>query len=137
MEDTLKSLTTVPVQDLAPAQMASQLVKLKELAKTVKERIATLDALLLEEMKRLDVLTIKTASYTLTRATRSTLRIDNEDEVVQALTQKGLEVTWDKKFSEQTTNTIKLLVRTEIVEGAHLDETPYISIRLPSKKDKE
>lgn len=67
----------VPVEKLTPMEAADQVIKLERLEKQVKTRMLELRAKLLTAMKDQDVISLKTGSYTTTRAVRRTLKIED------------------------------------------------------------
>lgn len=124
----------VPVEKLTPMEAADQVIKLERLEKQVKTRMLELRAKLLTAMKDQDVISLKTGSYTTTRAVRRTLKIEDQATAIDALKKMNIEVVTEVVMADQMKPVLKqLLEEGKNVDGVQMTSTEYVSIRLPKE----
>ena len=125
-----KSLTKQ--SDAKPMEMAEQLMKLEKLKKDVDARLSDLKRELLATMQDLDVLTLKTGSYTLSRKTWSRVSVTDDKEAEKALAKMGVPVETKMVINMDL---MKVPIRNLVVnEGKEIDgikrqETEYVTVR--------
>ena len=124
----------VPVEKLTPMEAADQVIKLERLEKQVKTRMLELRAKLLTAMKDQDVISLKTGSYTTTRAVRRTLKIEDQATAINSLKAMNIEVVTEVVMADQMKPVLKqLLEEGKNVDGVQMTSTEYVSIRLPKE----
>ena len=106
-------------------------MKLQAIMKEIKPEIDELKADLLKITQDLDVLSLKTGEYTISRAKRITPKIEDYEMLKKSLTEAGLEVYTQEVFAPQ----MDVVFKQAIEEGRELKGldslvTEYITIRL-------
>ncbi len=119
---------------LTPAKKAENLLKLREAKRQIEERIELLNSELLEAMRATDSLSIKTSSFTISRAKRVTPFVENYKALKQDLDEKRIPYTTKEVFGDEMAGVFRQAVK----EGRQLDglssrETEYITIKTPKE----
>lgn len=115
----------------SPALKVKRLMELQELVNKAKPEIDRLKAELLQTMQEQDVLSLKTGSYTLSRAKRVTPQVVNYETLKKSLENEGIEVITQEIFAPQ----MDVVFRQAIEEGREFEgleakQTEYVAIRL-------
>ena len=127
----------------SPMQKAAKLVTLGAKAKELREELAKVtDEMqplkddLLKITQDLDVLTLKTGSYTISRATRITPQVEDFKLLKQSLKKAEVPFVTQEVFAPQMEEVFKeaLKENREFV-GLGKKETQYISVRVNIKKE--
>jgi hypothetical protein len=119
----------------SPAEKAKKLVELQVIIKNAKVEADALKADLLEIMQSQDVLTLKTGSYTLSRAHKVTPQVVDFKLLKQSLDKADIPYMVEEVFTDQ----MKIVFKQAIEEGRELDgleslTTEYVSIRVKEPK---
>ena len=131
------------VKKNSPMVKAARLVELGEKAKALREQLAVVtDEMqpikdeLLKITQDLDVLTLKTGTYTISRAIRITPQVEDFEALKKALEKAGIEVMTHEEFMPQMDEVFKeALKEGKEFEGLGKKETQYIAVRVASKKE--
>lgn len=127
----------------SPMQKAARLVELRTEEKKLRDKLA----LLVEEMQPykddllkvtqdLDVLTLKTGSYTISRAIRISPQVEDYETLKASLEKAGVPVLVHETFMPQMDEVFKeALKEGREFEGLGKKETQYIAVRVTSKKE--
>ncbi len=118
------------INGLSQSQKAERLLKLADLKKQVETAYNALRDELLEETQRLGVLTLKTESYTITRAKRVTAQVVDYKTLKLSLEKGNIPFTTKEVFGDEMSTVFKQAIK----EGRELDgltalTTEYITIR--------
>ena len=119
----------------SPAVKAKKLMELQTLLKEIKPQIDELKADLLQIMQEQDVLTLKTGTYTLSRAKRITPQVIDFKTLKKSLEDANIDVITEETFAPQ----MDLVFKQAIEEGRQFDgleskETEYVSVRVREVK---
>lgn len=137
MTKVMETGITQSVKDIEVSKYAQDILKLEEMKRQVTEKLDALKRELLVTMQAKDVLTLKTETYTISRATRKTIKVEDEKALAEDLTSRDIEVSWVEKLSDQTINTAKVLAKSGTCpSGVQITDTPYVSIRVTKKEKK-
>lgn len=118
------------IQGLTQSQKAERLLKLTELKKQVETAYNALRDELLGSMQELDVLTLKTGTYTLTRACRITPKVDDYKKLKQTLEKENIPYTTKEVFGDEMNEVFKQAAKDGMeLEGLSVTKTEYVSIR--------
>ena len=130
MTDITSDITEV-TPDLSPMQIAQQVVKLEQLHREIKGRLDNMKSQLLAKTKELDVITLKTGSYTISRASRKTIKVLSKKGLAKELEGMGLEVLYaiDMDYMKPVVKNV-----IDKLEYATETETEYVSIRIAKPK---
>lgn len=127
----MNDLLTLDQSTLTPAKKVENLVKLQELEKGVKAKIAELRASVMESMKQNDLLQYKTSNYIVFRQTRKTPQIDHQT-AITALDEMGVplvtKVVLDMEYMKKPL--AELEKKGQAVDGIEYNETETIVIRI-------
>ena len=125
----------IPNDMLTPMQKAEKLMKLTALKKDIDGMMDELRADLLKTMTDLDVLTLKTGSYTITRQKRITPQVIDYKTVKKALEERGIPIVVREVFGKEMDVVFKQMIEQgEQLEGLEARITEYPSIRLTKKE---
>ena len=121
----------IQTRKILPVDKVKRLMKLQAIMKEIKPEIDELKADLLKITQDLDVLSLKTGEYTISRAKRITPKIEDYEMLKKSLTEAGLEVYTQEVFAPQ----MDVVFKQAIEEGRELKGldslvTEYITIRL-------
>ena len=121
----------------SPAEKAKRLMELQVSYKDIKTEMDILKADLLQVMQDQDVLTLKTGSYTLSRAHRVTPQVIDFELLQGALSANNIPFETKRVFDERMNPVFKTLIE-EGREMPGLDSliTEYVSIRVKEKEVK-
>lgn len=123
------------VENKSLTQKAADLVLMEAQLKDLKQKVADYKAELLKATQELDVLTLKTGSYTIVRAKRITPQVANFKELKKSLDLAEIPYTTTEVFSDYMKPVFRQLVDDgKLLPGLEVLETEYISIRVPDKK---
>lgn len=123
------------ISNLSPMQKAERLVKLSTLLKQVKEAHDQLRAELLTVTQELDVYTLKTGSYMITRACRVTPSVDDYEELKKSLDKAGIEYGTKEVFADYMSDVFKQAIKEKKeLPGLSSKSTEYVSIRVKEEK---
>lgn len=118
------------IQGLTQSQKAERLLKLTELKKQVETAYNALRDELLKSTQELDVYTLKTGSYTLTRATRVTPQVTDYTKLKETLEKENIPYTTKEVFGDEMTEVFKLAIKEgRVLDGLESKVTEYITIR--------
>lgn len=119
----------------SPMQKAARLFELQTLMKEIKPEIEALKDDLLSAMQSNDTLTLKTGSYTLSRASRTTPKVVDYETLKESLIKSDIPFETIETFAPFMTDVFKRIVEEgKELEGLEALKTEYISIRLTKKK---
>lgn len=114
-----------------PAQMALRLAKLKEIKAEVDRELKEINTSLLESMKTLGVLNLKTEELTITRSTRVTPKVTILEDLRGYFVENGLEFSTKQVPDDVTMNTVKQMVKDgKTPDGVEAQVTEYVSVRV-------
>jgi len=131
----MNNLTT---RKTLPMDKAKRLMELQQIMKEIKPEIDELKADLLRVTQELDVYTLKTGEYTISRSKRITPQITDFDALKADLVKNEIEVYTEEVFAPQMDLVFKLAIeKGREFEGLDGKTTEYISIRLAKKEDNE
>lgn len=132
MNDILVS----PKGKLSPMQKAERLVKLAELKKQVTEAYNALRDDLLTITQELDVYTLKTGSYTISRAKRVTPSVEDFETLKAALEKAKIPYTTKTVFGDQMEVVFKELIKDgRKLAGLEARESEYVTVRVNKPKE--
>lgn len=115
---------------------AARLVELQAVMKEIKPEIDSLKADLLKITQELDVLTLKTGNYTISRARRITPRVTDFKTLKEQLEDAHIPYQTVEAFSKNMEPVFKKMIEDKtVIEGLEGTETEYISIRLAKKEE--
>lgn len=122
--------------ELSPMQKAEKLVKLAALKKQVTEAYNQLRDDLLQITQELDVYTLKTGSYTISRAKKITPSVTDVEELKAALDERDIPYKMKEVFADFMAPVFKQLVEqgTEL-SGLEGKVTEYVSVRVAKPKE--
>lgn len=124
MNDLLK------LEGLTQSQKAERCLKLAELKKQVDTAYNALRDELLKSTQELDVYTLKTGSYTLTRATRITPQVTDYTKLKETLEKEKIPYTTKEVFGDEMTEVFKLAIKEgRVLDGLESKVTEYITIK--------
>ena len=112
-------------------ELRAQITAIEEQAKPLKAKKDELQAQVLELMKATSQFGVKYQDFTVSRAVRKTLDVQDEKQVIAQLKERGM----TQYYSEQLNDLFKKSLATEIVkageaiDGTAITETEYVSIR--------
>ena len=125
-------------QNSSPALKAKKLMELQTLYKEIKPQIEQLKAELLQIMQEQDVLTLKTGTYTLSRAKRITPQVIDFKTLKKSLEEADILVMTEETFSPQMTVVFKNLANeNRQLDGLEFLSTEYVSVRVKEPERKE
>lgn len=115
----------------SPAVKAKKLMELQTLYKEIKPQIDELKAELLQVMQEQDVLTLKTGTYTLSRAKRITPQVVDFKILKDSLEKAEIEVITEEVFAPQMDVVFKQAIEEgREFEGLESKVTEYVSVRI-------
>lgn len=122
----------------SPMEKAAKVVELTEFIKAAKVIVDEYKVDLLKATQEMDVLTLKTGSYTITRAKRITPKVLDFKTLKDSLDKADIPYEVEEAFTPQMTVVFKNIVKEgKKLEGLEALETEYIMIRTPEKVEKE
>lgn len=128
MTDVDKLLTIVPKNAMEKAQ---HLVELENMAKQIKMKIDEYRAGLLEETKRLDVLSLKTGTYTISRVKKLLPKVVDFIALRNALEKANIPYDTTEVFADHMKLTFKQLAEEgRGMPGLDVAESEYIMVRV-------
>ena len=117
-----------------PVQKAEALVRMKAQAKELKEKIDQYTDELLKLTQEQDVLTLKTGSYTISRAKRITPQVTSFKDLRNSLEENNIPYDVKLVFDDHMTETFKKIIESgKTLDGLEAKETEYLSIRVTKK----
>ena len=121
----------------SPMQKVEKLMEYQAIIKDLKPKIDELKADLLKITQDLDVYTLKTGRYTISRAKKITPKVINFKQLKESLDKAQIPYITEEVFAEQ----MKLVFKQAIEEKRELEGleglvTEYISIRIKESKEK-
>lgn len=120
-----------PTNELTPMEIARKYSKLVELKKQVDERYKQYREQLLDATKSLGVISLKTEEYTITRQTRKTIKISNDDVAIEELKLRNIPImtktVLDKDYMMPAIE--QLLSSGEIIPGIETAATEFVTVR--------
>lgn len=119
--------------EITPIEAAREVVKLEALKRQIEGKLATLRATLLETTRKTGVLTLKTEDYTITRATRETIKVENDKEAADYLESQGIPVE-TKVVLDMDYMKIPIKNYKGDIPGITKTQTEYIAIRINKKE---
>jgi CBS-domain-containing membrane protein len=123
-----------PTSEMAKAK---HLYELLQLQKELKEQVDTYKEELLTVMQQSDTLSLKTGSYTLTRANRITPDVVDFRQLKKSLEKARIPFMTEEVFAPQMTVVFREAIKeNRALAGLEAKETEYVSIRLNEKKIK-
>lgn len=125
------------LKELKPAEMSEKIVKLEQIKKEVDYQLKLLKESLLEEMKSLDVLQLKTGQMTIFRASRKTVSVEDDEKAIAACEELNIPVVkrmmLDMEYMKKPI--IESITNGCFIDGVELKETEYVSVRLTKEKE--
>jgi len=121
---------------LSSYEKAKQIIKLEAAKDKIDQALSELRADLLTVTKEQGVLTLKTEDYTITRATRDTLKVSDHKAAAMELDSMNIPVATEIVLSDSTKKVLKELIKQgKEFDNATVQSTEYVSIRInPSKE---
>jgi hypothetical protein len=121
---------------LKPVEMGAEIVKLSLAKKKIEERLQILRDQLLEETRRLDVLTLKTGDYIIMRIKKKSVRVLDKWVLEKELKDWDVEIvkTIDIEAMKPTIN--KIILDGNKLEGVSVTDLEYLSIKVNPKGKK-
>lgn len=118
------------ISGLTQSEKAERMLKLADLKKQVETAYNAIRDELLSETQRLGVLSLKTESYTITRAKRITPKVEDYDTLKATLEKENIPYTTKEVFGDAMTEVFKQAIKDgRKLEGLSALETEYITIR--------
>lgn len=128
MTDTQELLAATPANSM---EKAAKLVELEAVAKQVKAQIDQYSAELLEETKRLDVLQIKTGTYTISRVKKLLPKVTDFASLKNELDKAGIPYDTVETFADHMKQTFKQIAEEgRKLNGLEVAESEYVMIRI-------
>ena len=122
----------------SPMEKAQKIVELTQVIKEAKSIVDEYKVDLLKATQEMDVLTLKTGSYTITRAKRITPRVVSFKQLKESLDKENIPYETEEAFTAQMDLVFKQLVKDKKeLNGLEALETEYIMVRTPEKAEKE
>ena len=119
----------------SPMQKMEKLMELQNIVKKLKPQIDELKADLLKVTQDLDVYTLKTGQYTLSRAERITPQVINFKLLKESLDKAEIPYMTEEVFTDQMTLVFKQAIKEKReLEGLESLTTEYISVRIREKE---
>jgi len=120
-------MTDLTAKVLSPMEIAEKVVELEKLQRQLKIKVSDMKAQLLKTTQDLDVLTLKTGSYTISRVKRQNLNVINKKALAEELESMGIDVIYsiDMDYMKPVVKN-----RVEELNNAEMTDTEYISIRI-------
>lgn len=116
---------------LTSYEKAQQIIKLEAAKDKIDSALSQLRADLLEVTKQQKVMTLKTEDYTITRATRETLKVADHKAAAAELDKMNVPVMTETVLSDSTKKVLKELIKQgKEFDSASVQSTEYISIRV-------
>lgn len=116
---------------LTSYEKAEQIIKLEATKDKIDSALSQLRADLLEVTKQQKVMTLKTEDYTITRATRETLKVADHKAAAAELDKMNVPVMTETVLSDSTKKVLKELIKQgKVFDSASVQSTEYISIRV-------
>lgn len=116
-------------------EKAKNLIQLEKIYKDVKERIDAYRAELLEETKKMDVLSLKTGSYTISRVKKLYPKVTDVQALKKALDKEKIPYEMQEVFADYMKNTFKQLAEEQKqLDGLNIDEIEYIMVRINNEE---
>lgn len=120
---------------IVPAQAVDKILKLETLKKQIDSELKELRERLLLVMECNDVESIKTGAYTISRAERATIKVDDDLLAAESLRAMDIEVKTKTVLDDCMMPTVKELSKSgKLIEGVSTNITPYVSIRVKKEK---
>ncbi len=121
-----------PMSEMTPAQMVSRYSKVLALKKKIDDEYKQLRAELLEVTKESGVVSLKTEDYTLTRQSRTTVKVTNHKAAISALEDREVPVTTKVVLDDDYMKPIykKMLEEGEVIPGIDSFTTEFVTIRM-------
>lgn len=120
-----------------PVDKARRLMELQALMKELKIEADELKADLLKTTQQLDVYTLKTGEYTISRVKKITPHVEDFETLKKALEEAEIEVYTEETFSPVMDVVFKqILADGKNIDGLEGKVTEFISIRLARKEEK-
>lgn len=115
----------------SPMAKAARLIELQNIMKSIKPEIDAIKADLLKVTQELDVYTLKTGSYTISRAKKVTPEVVNFETLKKSLDEKNIPYQTVKAFSVNMRHVFQKLIEDKVeIEGLDGLETEYIMVRI-------
>lgn len=116
---------------LTAIEKAEELIMLEKAYKEIKQKLDQYRADLLEETKRMNVLSLKTEAYTISRVKKTLPRVLNVPALRKALEQENIPYETQEVFSDHMTPVFKQLIEDgRSLDGLSAIESEYITIRV-------
>jgi len=123
------SVETVANDSLTPSQEIEEIIHLEQVKKGIEKKLEIYRKNLLEVMRRDDVLTLKTGKFTITRATRTTIKITDDKLVKEQLENMGHQVMTKEVIDMKYMKPV-ITDNVDQLDGVSKSETEYTSIKL-------
>lgn len=122
------------IEPQSPMEKAQTLMELEALNREIYKKIKQLKDELLKATQELDVLSLKTGSYTISRVKRITPRVEDFEKLKISLEKAGVPYETKEVFADQ----MNIVFREAIKEGKEFkgldkQETEYVMIRINKK----
>ena len=122
---------------MSQMEVAQEVMKLEKLKREIDARLKEHKSALLKVMTELDVLQLKTGTYTLYRASRTWVKVTDDEALEQSLIDLDVPVDTKKVVDMDT---MKIPVKGLLEDGTELDgatlgSSEYVSVRLAKKKE--
>lgn len=119
---------------LSTYEKAQQIIKLEAAKDKIDSALSELRADLLTATKEQGVLTLKTEDYTITRATRETLKVTDHKTAAIELDKMNIPVLTETVLSDSTKKVLKELIKQgKEFDSASVQSTEYVSIKINRK----
>ncbi len=120
----------------SPMAKAKRLFEIEVELKALKKEDKELRADLLKVTQELDVYSLKTGTYTISRAKRITPRVVDFETLKKSLNEEQIPIVTEETFAPQ----MKIVFQNLIEEGKELEgleglQTEYITVRLAKKEE--
>ena len=133
MTDALVSATELAM--MSPAQMAEEYQKIISLKDAVEERYKFIREKLLEVTKQNGVVSLKTEKFTITRQSRTTVKVTDQKQAIAELEARNIEVVTKVVLDDDVMKPVyKELCKTEEIPGITAFTTEFVSVRLAKVK---
>jgi len=115
----------------SPMQKAEALIELETIKKQIEEKIVAYREQLLEATKELDVLSLKTGTYTISRVKKLYPKVIDFEQVKTSLEKENIPYDVVETFADHMKETFKQIAEDgKQIDGLEISESEYIMVRI-------
>lgn len=122
----------------SPMQKAQALIQLEAIKKQIDEKISKYRADLLETTRNLNVLSLKTEEYVISRVKKTYTSVSDFETLKASLEKENIPYDTVETFADHMKETFKQIAESgKKLEGLETKDSEYIMIRLAKEKHEE